>query len=322
MVVSDNAIAYFFLNFHSFQFYALPRYLASFPPQLLSYFAPKHSPATHISYYYRPHTSINQLPVLYIHGVGILTIYLQFLAKFNLESNNDPSDGDIGFIFLEIKPVSFYITHAALDRDDLCAEILSILRKHKWDKFVLMANSYGTAIATQMLKNVEIAPQIGPIFFVDPIPFLIHHPELVYNFLYRVPQSPSEQQLYYFACTDMGVAHTLTRRIFWSDNVLWKEEVDGRRMTVLLSQNDIIVDTESVGRYLTRKKGVSAANDHRDDEWKKWAWKGIGLDVVWLDGLNHAEVFYAKADREILVRILMNYCKGDNEQIPKRGPHL
>lgn len=260
--------------------------------------------------------------MLYLHGVGILTIYLQFLSEFNRASDNDPSDGDIGFIFLELKPVSFYLTHKALDRDDMCAEILPILKRHKRDKFVLMANSYGTAISTQMLKNVGIAPRIGPILFVDPIPFLIIRPELVYNFLYRVPQSPSEHQLHYFACTDMGAAHTLTRRMSWSDNILWKEDVEGRRMTVVLSQRDIIVDAESVGMYLTREGGVSAIGDHRGDEWKKWCWSGKGLDVLWLDGLNHAEVFNTRADRQILIQVLMNYCKGSFDPIPKRGPRL
>jgi pimeloyl-ACP methyl ester carboxylesterase len=276
----------------------------------LSLVANKRSPSPHISYYHRPHTSKTHLPVLYIHGVGILHTYINFLAEFNRASDNDLLNGEIGLIVLEIKPISFCITHAALSKDDMCAEILSILQKHNWEKFVLMANSYGTIISTQLLKNVEIAPKIGPVVFIDPIPFLMHLPELVYNFLYRLPRKPSEHQLYYFASTDMGAAHTLARRMFWSDNILWKEDVEGRKMTVMLSERDIIVDAKAVGRYLTREKGMRAVDDHRGDEWKRWTWKGEGLDVLWFDGLNHAELFDAKADREILIRVLMNYCKG------------
>jgi len=206
-----------------------------------------------------------------------------------------------------------------LHKDDLCAEILSILEKHNWDRFVLAAISYGTVISSQMLKNVEIAPRIGPILFIDPIPFLIHQPDLVYNFLYRLPRKPSEHQLYYFASTDMGVAHTLTRRMFWSDNILWKEDVEGRRMTVMLSEKDIVVDTKAVGRYLTRGKGVKAVDDYRGDEWRSRAWSGDGLDVLWFEGLNHGEVLDTKEDRETLIRVLMNYSKEGYESIPKRG---
>lgn len=109
-----------------------------------------------------------------IKHVGILNVYLTLLAEFNRASDNDPLDGEIGFIFLEIKPISFHLTHAALHKNDLWAEILSILEKHNWDRFVLAAISYGTVISSQMLKHVETAPRIGPILFIDPIPFLIH----------------------------------------------------------------------------------------------------------------------------------------------------
>lgn len=257
--------------------------------------------------------------MLYIHGIGILQTYIDFLAEFNRASDQDHTNGDIGFIVLEIKPLSFCITHAALSKDEMCGEIISILRKHKWEKFVLLANSYGTVISSQLLKNVEIAPKIGPIIFIDPIPFLMHLPELVYNFLYRVPRNPSEHQLHYFASTDMGAAHTLARRMFWSENILWKEDIEGKKTSVMLSEKDIIVDTGAVGRYLTRDTDVRATDDGRGDEWKRWAWKGNGLDVLWFGGLNHAELFDTKSDRGILIRVLMNYCRGANEPIQSRG---
>ncbi|KAL9634844.1 MAG: hypothetical protein Q9164_003842 [Protoblastenia rupestris] len=204
-----------------------------------------------------------------------------------------------------MKPISFCITPVALSKDDMCAEILGIPQKHKWDKFVLMANSYGTIISTQLLKNIETALRIGSVVFVDPVPFLVHLPELVYSFLYRPPHEPSEQQLYYFASPDIGAAHTLARRMFWSDNILWKEDVEGKKLTAMLSERDIIVDAETVGRYLVRDKGVRAVDDRQSDGWKRWAWKGEGLGILWFDGLNHAELFDAGADREILIRVLI-----------------
>ena len=90
----------------------------------------------------------------------------------------------------------------------------------------------------------------------------------------------------------------------------------------MLSERDIVVDAEAVGRYLVRGKGVRAVDDHRSDEWKRWAWKGKGLDILWFDGLNHAKLFDATADREILIRVLMNYCKNGYELSPKRRPYL
>ena len=78
----------------------------------------------------------------------------------------------------------------------------------------------------------------------------------------------------------MGAAHTLARPMFWSDNFLWKEDVERRRMTVMLSERDIIVDAEGVGRYLTREKGERAVDDHQGDEWKEMGVEGIGIGYI------------------------------------------
>ena len=54
----------------------------------------------------------------------------------------------------------------------------------------------------------------------------------------------------------MGVSHTLFRRFFWSENILWKEDIQNRRVTVVLSGKDLIVDTKAVKAYLTGSESV------------------------------------------------------------------
>lgn len=49
----------------------------------------------------------------------------------------------------------------------------------------------------------------------------------------------------------MGVSHTLARYFFWNENVLWKKDVGDRKLTVSLGGQDLIVNTEAVGRYLS-----------------------------------------------------------------------
>jgi hypothetical protein len=61
----------------------------------------------------------------------------------------------------------------------------------------------------------------------------------------------SEYLLSYFGSKDMGVAHTLFRRFIWSDNALWKEDVQGHHVAVVLAGKDVIVDTKVIGAYLT-----------------------------------------------------------------------
>jgi hypothetical protein len=102
----------------------------------------------------------------------------------------------------------------------------------------------------------------------------------------------------------MGVSHTLFRRFFWSENILWKEDIHCRRVTVVLGGKDLIVNTELVGIYLT-----GAGKESRETgSWKEGVWKGDGLDVLWFRELDHGQVFDKKRTRGRLVGIVRRYC--------------
>lgn len=106
----------------------------------------------------------------------------------------------------------------------------------------------------------------------------------------------------------MGVSHTLFRRFFWAENILWKEDILDRRVTVVLAGKDIVVDTKIVRAYLT-------GSDHwaivtRD--WEDWEDEGSqedSLDVLWHPDLDHGQVFHKKRTRSQLVRIARGFCE-------------
>ena len=134
---------------------------------------------------------------------------------------------------------------------------------------------------------------------------MLHLPDVAYNFTFRKPTQANEHQLYYFASMDMGVAHTLARRFFWSENILWWRDVHDRRTTVVLSAKDLIVDTEAVGQYLAR-------HDNRKldgQAWKYRDWTGKGVDILWFDDLDHAQVFDLRRNYEKLVHVIHKYSK-------------
>jgi len=110
----------------------------------------------------------------------------------------------------------------------------------------------------------------------------------------------------------MGVAHTLSRRFFWADNVLWLEDLANREIpitvSVFLAGRDLIVDTAAVAKYLTGGRSLATANQSNDEEVKEYdvSWKinddgkenvkqgwseRKGWRVYWCDGLDHAQVF-------------------------------
>ena len=90
--------------------------------------------------------------------------------------------------------------------------------------------------------------------------------------------------------------------------------MDGRQVTVCLAARDLIVDTEAVGRYLTQDGDGKATTE----DWKHGEWKGKGLDILWFDNLDHAQVFDSRQNCETLAQVVRQYslmgrlekCKG------------
>ena len=309
-IAGSDIISFGYMNVHGYTFFPLRRWFTSIPSRPWTVCSKARSPASHLSYWYRPHTSKIRLPILYIHGIGVLHTYLQFFAELKQTADAESTDGSVGVIVLDLMPISFRMTHTALSANGMCGEIMSILDLHGWDKFTLLANSFGTAISACLLKDQKISPRIGNVVFIDPVVFLLHLPDMTHNFTRRKPTSASEYQLWYFACTDIGAAHTLARRFSWSEHIMWKEDLIGRQWTIFLSEKDIIVDAENLGRYLTRKPGIKAIEDKRSHEWKSdLGWISDNLNVILLPGLNHAESFDFKETRAMIIATALEYCK-------------
>lgn len=93
------------------------------------------------------------------------------------------------------------------------------------------------------------------------------------------------------------------RCFFWSENILWKDDLQGRRVTVSLGGEDLIVNTNAVGHYLAQEDREEQASE----EWKVRPWKGNGLDILWFEKLDHAQVFDSKQSYDMLVDVIIEY---------------
>ena len=288
-----------------------------FPFRPLTLLSTRKTPAATLTYWYRPHTSKKRLPVLFIHGIGIgMYTYVEFLAQLN-RLHVQPSDhftvdtpaaeepgGDVGVIAVELMSISFRITHAMPSSTQLVKEIHRILKHHGWEKVVLVSHSYGSVVSTHLLQSEITASMIGPIVLVDPVSILLHLPEVAYNFTVRKPRKANEYQLYYFASMDMGVSHTLHRHFFWDECVLWKEDIEGRNVTVVCAGRDLIVDTAAVAEYFLEDVDDPETTNK---DFKNSKWKGQGLDLLWFDNLDHAQVFDSKQNCAVLARVVREY---------------
>lgn len=288
----------------------LRHFFTVFPFRPHTLLTPHTSPSHRMSYWYRPHTSTTRLPVLFIHGIGVgMRTYTGFFRDF-MQADDAGDDGQIGIIAIEIMPISMRITKRMPPRAEMLAGILKILQHHGWDRFAIMGHSYGTIIATHILQHLKDTGRVGPMLLVDPVTLSIHWGDIPYNFLYRSPRKASEWQLHYFASTDMCVAHSLTRRFDWSENVLWKDDMKGRAVMVALASEDIILDPIAVHDYLNDDE--LEPRSYRADEighGGRHQQRISGLDIVWFDGVNHAEMFDSAKGWNPLVTILQSYCR-------------
>ncbi|EPQ57705.1 hypothetical protein GLOTRDRAFT_71571 [Gloeophyllum trabeum ATCC 11539] len=274
-----------------FKHYATHRWFGAFPPRPLTVFSRK-SIHPQMSFWYRPHRSKTKLPVLFIHGIGIgFWPYLPFLAALVRENP------DVGILAIEILPISMRITSPPLTRKATCRAIDDILASVDIYRFAIVSHSYGTVITSHLLKSALLAPRIAACLLVDPIPFLLHLPATSFNFLYRTPKQANEWQLWYFASRDPDIARTLSRHFFWGESILWKDELEGKDVAVVLAEKDQIVDAGEVRWYLTD----GAEEQFR---WKKGKW-----EVLFYKGLDHSTVFDTPSRRRPLLDIVRKFVR-------------
>ncbi|KAI1015557.1 hypothetical protein LB503_009913 [Fusarium chuoi] len=269
-----DTIASAYLLYHSFNFHrtSVSQWFYTFPLRPLSLITPYKSPAKRVTYWHRPHTSKTKLPILFIHGIGVgLYPYINFLADINTRYD---ADGDIGIIAVEILLLIF------------------------------LMGRYGSVVAAQLLRDPKTSISIGPVIFIDPVSFLLHLPDVAYNFICRQPSETKEHLLSYFGSKDIGIAHTLFRRFFWADNLLWKEDLQDRRVAVALVSRDSIIDTKSIRAYLVGSKDWAQSPNKETGE----ILRDSKLDVIWFEDLDHGQAFDHKTTRLRLVETVRAFC--------------
>ncbi|KAK3702119.1 hypothetical protein LTR37_015094 [Vermiconidia calcicola] len=305
IILAVECYSSFRLLYNSFRFQrlSLTSSLATFPPRLQS-FSRTRSASRHVSYWYRKHTSKSRAPILFIHGIGIgLYAYVDFLVELNKTDLDADRDGDVGIIAIELMSISSRIGMAAPSAAELREEIRKILHSHGWDNVVLIGHSYGSAVAANMLRDPYAAKYVKSALLMDPICFMLHMPDVAYNFTRRKPSEANEHMLHYFSSTDMMISHTIARRFFWSELVLFKEDLPPNMpLTVTLSGQDLIVPTAAVWAYLTDDSPRQV--DHEDCEWEN-----DQLKVYWFEKFDHAGLFASKGARRGIAQVARRHCE-------------
>jgi hypothetical protein len=122
--------------------------------------------------------------------------------------------------------------------------------------------------------------------------------------------------LYYFASQDMMISHTLARRFFWNQLILFLEDLpESMSLTVTLSGRDLIVPTDAVWTYLTGSPPpvASAAGGQQAEDHVMWG--EDKLRVHWFHKLDHAGLFANKGAQRGIAREVRSYCERQSNGI-------
>lgn len=211
------------------------------------------------------------------------------------------ADPDVGIIAVENLSVSMRISHPPFHRPVMLSALSRVLDHHNLPTCVLAAHSYGTVLAAHILRDPDFSRRVVSSLLVDPIPFLLYLPSVAFNFVYREPRTANEWQLWYFASRDPDIARALSRHFFWTENVLWKEDLKGSECAVVLCGRDQIVDARGVKRYLT-------GNDDNTFRWRK-----DQLEVLFYPELDHSQQFDTPELRRPMVEIISRFVRHSSE---------
>src|SRR5690606_6145698 len=108
-------------------------------------------------------------------------------------------------IFLiELPHISTKLYHKVPSGIQIVQEIESILHSNGYSKGIFCGHSFGTIVCSWIIKK---KPEIiHSSILIDPTCFLIHEPQVTFNFLYRTPTRWNQWLLYYFASKEMGIS--------------------------------------------------------------------------------------------------------------------
>lgn len=346
---SITAVALYAMGF---RFYRQKRskFFRQFPVRPLGLLAFKEAAAPgHLSFWARPHRSVTRRPVIFIHGVGVgLFSYLEFVRTIPRE---------VGVLAVELMPIAGRLCEAMPSARDIAMSIAAALEQlgPEFDDCVFVAHSYGTFMTTPLLLSPAVSPKISSLVLVDPVAFLLHLPDVAYNFTRRRPRKyhGNEWQMHLVA-RDPMIAHTVGRRLSWREHILWRELLlvsdlpEGtqpgsgalssatggqrrggtsssngtpsgvgigprapplRRTTVILGENDCVINAAAVASYVEYDTAECTPADLASFTSSERWWTGSRpLELIWLPGAYHGAALITSRCIPTVSRVVDRYC--------------
>ncbi|CAI5934766.1 unnamed protein product [Closterium sp. NIES-65] len=219
--------------------------------------------------------------VVLVHGLGLgLTPYLSFVHMLSRSFSIKK------LIVVELAHLAVRLSTSSPTIDDVADGLTDAMAVHGMQSAIFVGHSYGALVlARQVRKRPETVSAMG---FVDPACFLLCLPKVLFNFIYKVPGSPSigdtmAEAVRWFLCgRELQVARALCRGFNWHAYQVWADDIPVHRSVVMLAGQDQIVPSEHIRNYLANTP----------------------VDVMYNDGYHHAQILFSDGkQREFITRL-------------------
>ncbi|PRP85129.1 hypothetical protein PROFUN_07200 [Planoprotostelium fungivorum] len=269
-----------------------------FPPTISYVPGLFRSSGSTLHYWYRPPTDPSQRgrAVVFVGGIGA-GIYG---AKHAIVRIAESSPGSPTYIVDNLAVGMRYVNYVPTPEETL-EGVEKMLNRSERSDCVFIGLSLGSTLGAWLIRMKP--SMVTHCIMVDPVCFMLHLPDVAYNFVYKQPKTANDWVRWYFVGREETVLSFLRNHFIWNRNILWKDQVpQGGRSAVFLSEEDSIspvhhVWTELTGRDVPRDDGRGVYIDEGN------------ITTHWNFGLKHGQSMFIKRSKDIVVRLGTQFAK-------------
>lgn len=144
-----------------------------------------------LSYFYRPSSSNNQTPLVFLHGIGAgVLCYAEFIHYLNRL--------DRPIFLVELPYVAMHMVDDVPSASETVEEIKLMLNTFGYEDAVYVSHSLGTGVSSWIMNK---APEtVAGLVMIDPICFLLHYHHVAFNFVHRLPKTLLQVSFFLYLC--------------------------------------------------------------------------------------------------------------------------
>jgi len=169
-------------------------------------------------------------PLVFFHGIGFgLFLYLPLLLRLPAQSQ----------VLFEMPWISMnpFVQHIP-SSSEYAQWVVEALEKHDVHSCVALGHSFGSLPISWLIRHHP--GTISRCIMVDPVAILLNLPDVCINFLYRRPKSLWGKVIRVFGAREFGIAKTLMRHFFWTENVLFPDMLPDGSSVVLMGNDGLL----------------------------------------------------------------------------------